>query len=51
VWLQVRGGKEGGKDRERVDKKGQKEKLGYRTMDCSTGEEGKLMGERIRIRR
>jgi hypothetical protein len=36
---------------ERVDEKGQKELLGGRTMDCSTGKEGKVKGIRIGIRK
>jgi hypothetical protein len=34
---------------ERVDEKGQKEKLGGRTMDCSTGVGGIVKRMRIRI--
>jgi hypothetical protein len=37
VWGRI---EEGGKDGESVDEKGQKEWLGRRTMDCSTGEGG-----------
>jgi hypothetical protein len=35
---------------EKVNEKGQKEKLGCRTMDCATGEEGKVRRVRIGIR-
>jgi hypothetical protein len=41
----------GGEHWERVDEKGQKESLGGRTMDCSTGQGGKVKGVRIGIRK
>jgi hypothetical protein len=41
----------GGEDGGRVNEKGQKEYLGGKTMDCSAGEEGKLKGVRIEIRK
>jgi hypothetical protein len=47
-WWRI-GGR--GEDGERVDEKGQKEQLGGRTMDCSTGKGGKVKGVRLGIRK
>jgi hypothetical protein len=47
-WGRIKGGvKVGG----RVDKKGQQEYLGRRTMDCSTGEGGRVKEVRVGMKR
>jgi hypothetical protein len=47
-WGRIGGEGETG---ERVDKKGQKESLGGRRMDCSTGEGGNMKGVGIGMKR